>query len=456
MKSSLQKLSVPEHRQKLSFYLSVLSLCLAAFIASLDASITNVALPNISAELDIAAATAVWIVNSYQLVMVALILPIAAFADQIGYKKIFIYGLIIFTLASYLCGHADSINQLLGARAIQGLGAAAILGSNLALVRLTYDPAHLGLGLGINAFVIAMGLAGGPVLATLILAIASWQWLFLINIPIGMLAYLFAMNLPNQKTKTVKHYNFYSAVLCVLMFSCLIYALGSFTLNVSKSLSLVILLLGIVCGWQLFRRDSRHPAPIFPFDLFSHAIFSLSIFTACAAFIAQGLAMVALPFLFHQAGFSQSQIGWLIAPWACMGAITAPFAGIFTKNVSPALLGLTGLLLLGVGLLILAFTLNHLPYEFIVMIMFCCGLGFGLFLTPNQQMAIANSPLNKSGAASGMLNVARSLGQAIGATGVALSFSLGYSNYVLWIGVIFAFIAAFLSLMRLEPLKKKE
>lgn len=174
MKSSLQKLSVPERRHKLSFYLSVLSLCLAAFIASFDASITNVALPNISAELNITATTAVWIVNSYQLVMVAFILPIAAFADQIGYKKIFIYGLIIFTLASYACGHADSVNQLLGARAIQGLGAAAILGSNLALVRLTYDPTHLGLGLGMNAFVIAMGLAGGPVLATLILAISSW------------------------------------------------------------------------------------------------------------------------------------------------------------------------------------------------------------------------------------------------------------------------------------------
>ncbi|ENX05667.1 MFS transporter [Acinetobacter courvalinii] len=449
MKSFLQKLSVPERRQKLSFYLSVLSLCLAAFIASLDASITNVALPNISTELNIAAATAVWIVNSYQLVMVALILPIAAFADQIGYKKIFIYGLIIFTLASYLCGHADSINQLLGARAIQGLGAAAILGSNLALVRLTYDPTHLGLGLGMNAFVIAMGLAGGPVLATLILAISSWQWLFLINIPVGMLACLFAMNLPHQENKTVKHYNFYSAVLCMLMFSCLIYALGSFTLAVPKALSVVILLLGMVCGWQLFRRDTRHPAPIFPFDLFSHAVFSLSIFTACAAFIAQGLTMVALPFLFHQAGFSQSQIGWLIAPWACMGAITAPFAGVFAKRISPAVLGLTGLLLLSGGLMILALTLSHLSYVVIIIIMLCCGLGFGLFLTPNQQMAIASSSLNKSGAAGGMLNMVRTLGQAIGATCVALSFSLGYSHYVLWIGVVFAFLAAFLSLIRL-------
>lgn len=451
MKLSAQK--VRKHQDsstnKFSVYISITGLCLAVFIASLDSSIANVALPNISHELNISSSKAIWIVNIYQLVMLSLILPIAALADQIGYKKIFVLGLIFFTLASYLCGNVDSFNTLLWARAMQGLGAAAILGTNLALVRLVYPAKHLGLGLGINAFVIAIGLAGGPIVASLILTTLNWNWLFLINIPIGVLAYILTIKLPKQAVKSVQPYNYYSAFLCIIMFACLIYALGGLTLSLSISLIIILFILSLFSGLKLFFRDSKSQFPIFPFDLFSNPIFSLSVITALTAFITQGLAFVALPFIFQNAGFTQTEIGWLIAPWACMGAITAPLAGTLAKKISAAVLGLIGLVLLGSGILLLTLYLDHLSFYFIVFSMLVCGLGFGLFLTPNQQMAISHSPLNKSGTAGGMLNVARTLGQAIGATLVALFFSFGWMDSVLWLGVCCAFIAACFSFLRI-------
>lgn len=429
--------------------LAIWGLCLAVFIASLDTAITNTALPYISQELNSKFTESIWVINSYQLVMVALILPLAALSDRLGYKKIFLGGLLIFTCSSLFCGIADSLKELILARALQGVGAAAVLGTNIALVRLIYTPEKLGLGLGINAFIIAGGLAGGPVIASLILNSLTWHWLFLINIPIGITALILCSYLPNQVTKN-KSFNLQSTLLTIIMFACVIYALGEFAVSASLLWILAFACAGIISGIFLIRRDSHHPEPIFPVDLFKNSIFSLSVVTAFAAFITQGLVLVALPYIFYDLGHSAAVIGFLIAPWPIMGAIMAPIAGILSNKISSAYLGALGLFILGSSIAVLAFYQGVLPNAFIVILMMLCGLGFGLFLTPNQRMLMSSSPISRSGAAGGMLNVSRTLGQAVGAALVALSINLSsnHASLMLGIGAIVAFTGSFLSFYR--------
>lgn len=431
--------------------LAILGLCISVFIASLDTAITNTALPYISQELNSKFTESIWVINSYQLVMVALILPLAVLADRIGYKKIFQVGLIIFICASLFCGIATSLHALVLARALQGLGAAAVLGTNIALVRLIYSTEKLGLGLGINAFVIAGGLAGGPVIASIILSSLTWHWLFLINIPLGISALILCLYLPNQEPKN-QTFNIVSALLTIIMFASIIYALGEFSVSASFIWIFAFGCLGIISGIFLIIRDSRHPEPIFPIDLFNNSIFSLSVFTAFTAFVTQGLVLVALPYIFYGLGHSVTVIGFLIAPWPIVGAIMAPIAGILSNRISSAYLGTLGLFILGSSIAVLAAYQGDLSNVAIVILMMFCGLGFGLFLTPNQRMLMASSPVSRSGAAGGMLNVARTLGQAVGAALVALSITLSSHSETLMLGIgsFFAFSSALLSFYRAQ------
>lgn len=431
--------------------LAICGLSFAVFIASLDTAITNTALPFISEELNTAFAASIWVVNSYQLVMVALILPLAVLADQLSYKLIFLMGLFIFTLASFLCGDANTINELIFARAVQGLGAAAILGTNIALVRLIYSPEKLGIGLGINAFIIAAGLAGGPVISSMILTQWSWHWLFFINIPVGICALLFSYFLPHQQQSANRKFNFVSAILTIVMFSSIIYGLGEMAVSNSWGWATICIVIGCISGLLLVKRDSKHLHPIFPVDLFQGPIFSLSVITAFFAFITQGLVLVALPYIFSKTGYSEGEVGFLIAPWPIMGAIMAPIAGFLSNKISAAYLGAVGLVLLGTSISSLAFFQGDIASFLIIIAMIICGLGFGLFLTPNQRMLMSNAPINRSGAAGGMLNVARTSGQAVGVALVGLSINLNPNNLsiMLWVGASFALIASIISIFRI-------
>jgi MFS family permease len=171
-------------------YWAAATIWLALTLSLLDSSIANVALPTIAADLNAPAADSVWVVNAYQLAIVVSLLPMAAIGEMVGFRRVFQLGIIVFSLGSLGCTFAHSLPMLAFARAIQGFGAAGIMSQNGALVRFTYPSKMLGRGLGLNALVASAGAALGPTVAAGILAVASWQWLFAVNIPIGIGAYL--------------------------------------------------------------------------------------------------------------------------------------------------------------------------------------------------------------------------------------------------------------------------
>src|SRR6202166_1040193 len=169
---------------------AIVTIALGIVMAVMDGAIANVALPAIASDLDASPAFSIWIVNGYQLAITISLLPLASLGEIIGYRRVYLAGLVLFTLASLFCALSHTLLLLTVARIVQGFGAAGIMSVNAALVRFTYPRSLLGRGIGINALVVAISAAGGPTIAAGILSVGTWPWLFAVNIPVGIAAVL--------------------------------------------------------------------------------------------------------------------------------------------------------------------------------------------------------------------------------------------------------------------------
>jgi MFS transporter, DHA2 family, multidrug resistance protein len=434
-------------------YWSVVGIWLALTMAVLDGAIANVALPTIARELGAWPGMSVWIINAYQLTITILLLPLAALGDRVGYKCIYIPGLAIFTLGSLGCALGGTLPLLIAARVFQGIGAACIMSMNAALVRATYPAKMLGRGIGYNAMVLSMSAAAGPTLAAMILSIASWPWLFLINLPIGVAALIVGRKSLPDPLGHGQPFDWISAVLSAVMMGGIVFGAEDFARE-GNALALGLVVIGLISGAILVRREWADPRPLIPLDLLRIPIFSLSIASSVVSFGAQMLAYVALPFLFQTVlGRSVIATGLLMTPWPIAVGIAAPFAGRLADRVNAGLLGGVGLTIFALGLFLLS-RLGASPDNLdIAWRMAVCGLGFGLFQSPNNRTIVSAAPKPRSGAAGGMLATARLLGQTAGAVAVGAAFHLsgvGIAPRLMLAASIAALVAAGLSLTRLR------
>lgn len=436
-------------------YGAILTIILGISMAVLDGAIANVALPTIASDLNASPAASIWIVNAYQIAIVISLLSLAFLGDMFGYRRVYKCGLVVFTCTSLACALSHSLEMLTLARVAQGFGGAALMSVNTALIRLIYPQRFLGRGMGINSFIVAVSSAAGPTIAAAILSVASWQWLFLINVPLGILSFLLAMRfLPaNPSRSQAPRFDLPSAVMNALTFGLLITALSSFAQGQSLPLVGAELAGMLVVGYFFVRRQLTLPVPLLPVDLLRIPLFSLSIGTSICSFCAQMLAMVSLPF-FLQATMGRSEVetGLLLTPWPLATMVMAPLAGYLIEKVHAGLLGAVGLMIMACGLFALAM-LPAAPHDLdIIWRMILCGAGFGLFQSPNNHTIVSSAPRNRSGGASGMLGTARLLGQSTGAALVALLFNLlgsaGTHTSLLLAGTLAA-IAAIVSGLRI-------
>jgi DHA2 family multidrug resistance protein-like MFS transporter len=434
-------------------YWSAAAIWLALSMAVLDGSIANVALPTIAKTLGASASMSVWIVNAYQLTITVLLLPLAAFGDRCGYRGIYIPGLVLFTLGSLGCALAHSLATLIAARVFQGVGAAGIMSMNAALVRATYPAKMLGRGIGYNALILSMSAAAGPTLAALILSVASWQWLFLINLPIGIAAVIIGLKALPHVRGHGHPFDWVAALLSAAMMGCTVFGAETFARE-SEPIGAGLIVVGTVAGALLVRREWGDPAPLFPVDLLKIRIFSMSIGTSTVSFAAQMLAYVTLPFLFQSVlGRSAFQTGLLMTPWPLALGVIAPIAGRLADRMRAGLIGGIGLAIFALGLFMLSQLGTQPSTSDIVWRMAVCGIGFGLFQSPNNRTIVSSAPRNRSGAAGGMLATARLLGQTSGAVAVGVAFHLSgikAGPNLLAASAVAALIAAGLSLLRLR------
>lgn len=412
---------------------AMLVIILGLIVSVLDGTIVNLALPGIAHELNASAAQSIWVVNAYQIAILVMLLPLASLGDLVGYRRVYLVGMSLFTVSSLGATFANSLGTLIAARAFQGLGAAGIMAVNAALVRLTYPKALLGKGMAINSLVVAVSSVAGPSVAAAILSVASWPWLFAINVPLGIVTlYLARRALPFNSVAPAAGLRFspFDVLLNILMFSLVF--LGADRLGVregsdtgSQGSAWLILLAGIAIGFVYLRRQRTQAVPLFPIDLLRIPVFALSMGTSVAAFCAQMLAYIALPFLLLDVyGRSHIEAGLLITAWPLGIVLMAPIAGRLIGRYPDGLLGGVGLALMASGLALLAALPAHPGDADIVWRMALCGMGFGLFQSPNNHTIVTSPPAHRSGAASGMLGTARLTGQTLGAVVLAGVFSV--------------------------------
>ena len=434
---------------------AMLAIAVAVTMAVLDSAVANIALPAIARQLGVTPAESVWVINAYQLAIVVLLLPLAALGERIGYRRVYIAGLGLFTAGSLACALSPTLATLVAARIAQGLGAAGIMAVNGALVRFTYPQKSLGHGVGINALVVSVAGAIGPTVASGILAIGPWQWLFAVNVPIGIVNIVFAARVLPWSTLSNRALDWGSATLSALAFG--LFFIGVDTLTHERGagpLAAAELLMAVAAGGALFLRERHEARPLIPIDLLRIPVFGLSAATSICSFAAYTLAFLALPFWFESAlQRDQVQTGLLMTPWPVGVGLVAPLAGRLADRIPAAILGSAGLLVLAIGLALLSQLTAEASTPAILWRMALCGLGFGFFQAPNNRTMLGSAPRERAGAAGGMLATSRLTGMTAGATIAALVFRavpLDAEHVCLSIAVGLAMAGGLASLSRLR------
>jgi DHA2 family multidrug resistance protein-like MFS transporter len=433
--------------------LAFAAIALSLTMAVLGQAIVNVALPVMGRDLGVDAASSVWAVNAYQLTMTVALLPFSQLGELIGYSRVYCLGLAVFIAGSLGCALAEGFPMLVAARVLQGLGGAGIISVNLATVRFIYPPHLFARAVGYVSIIGAASWTAGPTVAAAILSVASWPWLFLINVPLGLLALAIALKTLPQTPLRPGRFDWTSAVLNVLTFGLLIVGLDRISVGGSMLEPAALIAASAVVGTIFVKHQLRRPAPLLPLDLLRKPAFALATTSSVLAYSAQAIGLVSLPFFIHdELGYSVTQTAVLVTPWP-LGVIAAAFvAGRLVGRFSAALLASVGLAIFGLGFALTAtLPAGSAPVD-ILWRLTICGIGFGLFQTPNHQSIMSSAPRERSAGAGGVLTTARLLGQSCGAAMVAIAFGLFVEDrgiVVLWVAATLVLLGCLTSASRL-------
>ncbi len=426
---------------------------LGMVLSSHDSSIANIALPVIAGSLLSSDAATVYVVNGYQLAATVCLLPVAALSEALGLKRVYATGLVLFTLSSLTCALSPTLTVLVCSRIVQGAGGACMSVAGMALVRSVYPRSIVARGFALIALAVAISGALGPSIAAMILAVASWHWLFLVNVPLGLIAIpVFLLRAPAGQPQP-RRFDWTGALLNALALGFIVTGVGSFGVR-GLEIALSEIVIGCIFFALLVWQQTHRTSPLLPLDLLRIPVFSLSVGTSTCSYAAQILAYVSLPFFFEKSlHLSPVATGVLLTPWPLLVACAAPVAGRLVSRYPAAIISSAGMLLLATGLLLLAMLPVAPTHLGIVWRLALCGIGFGLFQTPNNTAMMTSGPVERSGAASGMNAVARYLGWSLGSAIAALIFGVrGSSATVTCLAVAsgIALMGAALSAARLQ------
>ncbi len=430
-------------------------------MAVFDGSMINIALPQIARSLDASLGATVWVSNGYLLSAAMTLAIFAALSSRIGFRTIFAFGLSLFTLASVGCALSSSLDMLVIMRVLQGIGGAATLSIGPAILRSVFPNRLLGRILGLNALLIGTSTAIAPILGGTILSTLSWQWLFAINIPLGIIALLLTLRvIPNNPALKREPFDYAGALLSAVALGALIMAADAFTHPGNGDLTTAVIFasIAILTGLAFIWVQQRVTKPLLPLNIFASSRFSLAALTSLASFVSQGITFIALPFLFQSVyGYSALVSALLFTPWPIGIILAAPHAGRLADRYSAAIISTAGLCIFAIGLTLLAMLPEHAQAWDICLRSLICGIGFGCFQSPNNKEMLSNASRENSGYASGVLAIMRTFGQCLGAAFVGVMMSIYAQNsavhFSLWMAVVATVLAIILSVSRLRGYK---
>ena len=425
----------------------------AMVLAVLDAAIVNVALPTMARSLQVTPGTSFWIITAYQIALVMGLLPCAALGESLGHRRVFTMGVALFTAASAFCALSPSLPWLIAARFLQGLGGAAIMALGIALLRLVVPHRQLGAAIGWNALVVALSSAAGPTIGSIILSGLSWPWLFALNLPLGGMVLLATRALPDPPG-TARRLDRLSVALSAGAFASLV--VGAELLVANTALAASLLATAALGLAVLVRREMPKQAPLIPLDLLRAESFRTSVIASVCCFAGMTMGLLALPFYLEQSlGLDTLMTGLYMTPWPLTVALAAPVAGRLANRVSTAWLCAAGGVCLAIGLGATSLLQLQSRPLLLILLTVLCGLGFGLFLVPNNRNMFLSAPSERSGAAGGMQGTARLVGQTAGSVIMNLLFAMASVDTAprigLGIGAVLTLAAGLVSTLRVRP-----
>lgn len=390
---------------------------MGVFLATIDSSIVNVALPTLVDSFNTRFATVQWVVLSYLLTLATLLLTIGRWADIIGKKSIYLGGMLIFTLGSFLCGISFTIQWLILFRVVQAIGAAMMISLGAGIITEAFPFEERGKALGITGSIVSIGIITGPTLGGLIIDLISWHWIFFVNIPIGILGSVLVYRyIPRSQVRKDQRFDFYGAV-------CLFISLIAFLLALTLGQRLGFmntLITGLLAIWAVFFLlflliELRIHQPMVDLHLFQNHLFSLNLFTGFIIFVCLGGIIILMPFYLQNVlNFAPRKVGLLLATVPVAGGITSPLAGILSDRYGTRPITTIGLIVMLIGVISLL-TLDTQTEALGYVICFIpVGLGIGIFQSPNNSAIMSAVPGEKLGIASSLLSLTRTLGQTSG------------------------------------------
>ena len=407
---------------------ALVSLSLSMLLSSLDTSIANVALPTLAQAFTASFQEVQWVVIAYLLVITTLIVSVGRLGDIIGRRRLLLAGIILFTVASVLCGVAPTLWLLIAARAVQGLGGAIMMALTMAIVGETVPKAKTGSAMGLLGTMSAIGTALGPSLGGVLIAGIGWRAIFLVNVPLGILTFLLAHHyLPvDRRGPRFDRAGFDNVGTLLLALALAAYALALTIGRGSFGLLNIALLLAAAFGVGLFvLAEARVVSPLIRLSVFRDPLLSASLaMSAIVATVVTTTLVVGPFYLSFALGLDAAMVGFVLSVGPLVAALTAAPAGYFSDRFGTHRMTVIGLIGMAAGSSILSILPTRLGiFGYIVPIAVITG-GYSLFQTANNTAIMTDIRPDQRGVISGMLNLSRNLGRITGASLMGAVFAL--------------------------------
>jgi EmrB/QacA subfamily drug resistance transporter len=398
------------------------------FMSTLDSSIVNVALPVMAQQLGVGMGAIQWVVTSYLIVIASTILMFGRIADLKGKKQVYQYGFLIFSIGSLFCGISKNITTLIVSRIIQAIGAAMTMSCSQAIITSVFPGDERGRALGLSGTTVALGTMIGPPLGGIMVGLFNWESIFLINVPIGVTAFILGVKLlPKDSKEKEESFDVLGAILFLITIVALFWGMLSGEsmgwLNKYILLSLVIALICFIsfCMWE---RRVEHP--MVDFTLFQNKLFTVSIVCAFISFLVIFCTNIIHPFYLQNAiKTDPKQAGLLMMVYPISVAFIAPVSGYLSDKIGSEILTLLGLSVTALGLLLMSFFNLNSTNLSVILYMGVLGIGNGLFQSPNNSLVMSSVPRYKLGIAASINALIRNLGMVFG---IAFSLTLLYNR----------------------------
>ena len=400
---------------------AMLTVSIAIFMATLDGSIVNIALPTLTRLFDTDIPTVSWVILSYLLTITTLLLTLGRLSDMYGRKKVFAAGLLVFSFGSGLCSLSTTVGQLIAFRIVQGIGAAMIMATSTAIVTYAFPHTERGKAMGIIGAVVSIGSMAGPALGGFLIELIGWQSIFYINIPIGIFAAAYSWKvLESEEVHKGQKFDIPGAFFMFISVTSLMLAITQGQ-GMGWNSPLIIGLFSIfgISLMMFLYIENKATQPMVELHLFRNRPFSASNTSSFLSFVAMFVIILMMPYYLEEVlNYSTIHVGMTLIAVPLVMAVVAPVSGWLSDKTNSFMLSSLGMVITSIALYMLGILDQNSTQLDIVIGLGLVGLGMGLFQSPNNSIVMGSVQVNRLGIAGSLLAIMRNLGMV---TGIAIS-----------------------------------